>query len=419
MITVAYCALWVFVFSIPWDNVLVIPGIGVITKLTGLLATGGTMLAVVFSGRFRRLHATHIAALLFVIWTGIGVMFMHTQGVPKKFYTFLQLVLVLWMIWELARSERRQLGLFTAYVLGAYVAALDTLLVFRRQAAIARRFAATDFDANDLAMLLALALPMAWYLGMVHRRPLMRWICRAYLPVGLIAIGLTASRGGMVAAMIGLLIVPLSMTKLTPGRLVTAIAMLGISGALATVYIPQKVVQRLATTGDQVQELKFGGRFKLWVGGVNAFVQNPILGSGAASYKQVITPWLGSLAQVAHNSYLSVLVEEGSVGFLLYAIMVLAVFLAILNLPPPERRFALVLFATLLTAMLPLTWEDNKSVWFILGTLLGLAQTRVDEAGRAASLPDPIRVAPVIRQPQAARVLAASARRNIDRDAPA
>jgi O-antigen ligase len=418
MITIAYAALWFFVFSVPWENVLVIPGFGIISKLMGMVALALALLAAVTSGRLRRWHAAHVAGLLFVIWTGVGVIALHTQGIPKKFYTFIELFLVLWMIWELARSERRLLWLLTAYVFGAYVAALDTVLVFRRSAAVLRRFAASDFDANDLAMTLALALPMAWYLGMTHPRPLLRWICRGYVPIGLVAIGLTASRGGMVASMIGLLIVPLSMTKLTPGRLVMTIALLGISGALAVAYIPQKVVQRLSTTGEQVQELKFGGRFKLWVGGMNAFVQQPIMGYGAATYKQAITPWLGSLAQVAHNSYLSVLVEEGVVGFALYGMMFVSVLLALLNLPPPERRFALILFVTLATAMLPLTWEDRKPVWCILGILLGLSQAWGGESRPAVPVPAAGRIAPAIHRPLAARAAGPSGRRLVDRDSP-
>jgi hypothetical protein len=52
--------------------------------------------------------------------------------------------------------------------------------------------------------------------------------------------------------------------------------------------------------------------------------------------------------------------------------MLLAVFRSILDLPKLERRFALVLFATLGTALLPLTWEDQKAAWFVLAILVGL-----------------------------------------------
>jgi O-antigen ligase len=82
---------------------------------------------------------------------------------------------------------------------------------------------------------------------------------------------------------------------------------------------------------------------------------------------------MGPLTQVAHNSFVSVLVEEGIVGLLLYLTMQGYVFFSILRLPRLERRFALVLFGTLIVAMLPLTWEDEKAAWLVMAMLMGLS----------------------------------------------
>lgn len=419
MISLAYIALWIFVFSLPWDTVLVIPGIGVLSKLTGALALGLALLAVSITGRVRRWHLFHIAAFLFVIWTGGVILFVYNPHlIPKKFWTFVQLFLVLWMIWELAPSRKRLVGLLVAYVLGAYVAAFETIMVYRREAGAVNRFAAGETDENDLAMTLALALPMAWYLGMTSSQPLLRWVCRGYLPVGVFAIGLTGSRGGMLATIVALLIVPLTMTKLTPGKMVTSIAILIISGAVAVAYVPQTIVERLATTRSEFEDGSLGGRFKLWVAGVRAFTRKPVVGYGAASFKQAVAPFLVTPPQVAHNSYLSVLVEEGIVGFLLYLLMLIAVFLALLDLPLLERRFALVLLATVAVAMLPLTWEDRKAVWFILAALLGLAQAHITRSGRTVRQAVARRAPAFARPPVGARGVetAAAPRRPLDPD---
>lgn len=374
MISLAYAALWIFVFSVPWERIIVLPGLSIVSRTAGALALGSALLAVVVSGSVRRWHGLHVAALLFVIWAGFSLMVLHITGMPQKYWTYVQLLAMMWMIWELAPSEKRLVGLLTAYLSGAYVAAIGTLVVYRTQAGAMRRFSAGGADPNDLAMSLALGLPTAWYLAMTTRRPLLRWASRAYLPVALIVIGLTGSRGGLVATMVALLIVPLTMTKLSPGRLAAAIVILGLSGALAVAYVPETLWQRFASTGTEVEDLHFGGRFKLWVAGVHAFTQRPLMGYGTSGFIKAITPELGRLSQVAHNSFLSVLVENGTVGLLLYLVMFAAVFLAILNLPPFQRRFALVLFATLLVAMLPLTWEDHKIVWFTLAALVGMSR---------------------------------------------
>jgi O-antigen ligase len=404
MSSLAYAALWIFVFTVPWENVFVIlPGVSVIVRATGMLALASALVAAVITARVRRWHLLHVAALLFVCWAGFCLLTKNIQSVPKKYWTFVQLFAMIWMIWELAPSRRRQLGLLTAYVLGAYISAVATILVFRRHGEGMRRFAAGAFDANDLAMTLALALPMAWYLGMTYRQPLLRWLCRAYVPVALVAIGLTGSRGGMLVTVVALLVVPLTMTKMTPGRLAAAIGILGLSGILAVTYIPDTIVKRLATTGTEVEDARLGGRFKLWVAGMQAFVQKPVMGYGTSGFKAAVAPKLGLMTQVAHNSYISVLVEEGAVGLLLYLTMFIALLRSMLRLPRLERRFALILLASLGIAMLPLTWEDHKVVWFIMAALLGLSQSEGAGTRGAVRSPSPPRTAPMGRVPMGAR----------------
>jgi hypothetical protein len=51
MSTVAYVAVWIFVFSLPWEGTVVIPGFGVIPKLVGIIAAGLAVMAVVVHGR--------------------------------------------------------------------------------------------------------------------------------------------------------------------------------------------------------------------------------------------------------------------------------------------------------------------------------------------------------------------------------
>jgi hypothetical protein len=399
MHSIAYAALWIYVFSVPWGSVISIgSGVNLIGRVTGMVALGLALLAATVSGRIRRLHGFHVAAFLFVMWAGVTQLLFFQGGdrLSSKFWTYVQLLLVLWIMWELAASVRSQRGLLMAYVLGAYVVAAQTILLSRSEAGLMRRFAAGGADPNGVAMTLALALPMAWHLGLTLRHPILRWGCRAYLPIGVVALGLTGSRGGMLATVVALLIVPLSMTKLTPARLATAITLLGLSGALAVAYVPDKIVQRLATTGTEVQDLKLGGRFSIWVAGVHAFTQKPIMGYGTGGFKTAVRPW--GIEQVAHNSFLSVLVEQGIVGLLLYLSMLLAVFLAVIRLPRLERRFGLVLLCTLVVAIVPLTWEDNKAVWFVMAALLGLARAQTGVTSGPVQQPLAGRPAPLARR---------------------
>jgi len=401
MTTVAYAALWIFVFAVPWDRLIALPGLNIVTRVTGGLALGLTLLAILVSGRVRRWRVFHVAALLFLAWAGFGVWVLQVGGIPKKFYTFVQLFVAVLMIWELASTTKRQRGLLAAYVLGACVPALATILLFLRGEGL-RRFSPEGADGNSLGMTLALAVPIAWYLGLTCQRPLLRWACRAYLPLGMFAATLTGSRGALIALMVSLLVIPLTVS-LSPGRLAATIGLLGLSGALVIAYIPDKVIERLGTTGSSVESLSLGGRFMLWKAGVHAFAQRPMMGYGVGSFKAAITPELGSLALVAHNSFVSVLVEEGLVGLWLYLTMLFSVFSSILRLPRLERRFGLVLLATLVTAMLPLTWEDQKATWFIMAALIGMSALYVSGPRAAVRRPLLRRTVPAGRLPVAAR----------------
>jgi O-antigen ligase len=371
MNSLAYAALWLFVFSVPWERMVVLPGVSIVSRATGALALGVTLLSVVIYGRFRRWHGFQVAALLFVVWAGCIAMLTQYREFPPKYFTFVQLFLVLCMIWELAQTRSRVVGLFTAYVMGAYVAALDTILLYRTRGEMMRRFAAGGADPNDLAMILALGIPMAWYLAMSYRKPIVQWLCRGYLLVALVGLGLTGSRGGMVAAVVGLLIVPLTLTKLSPGKRVLGMVLISLGLAAAAVYTPATLVERLASTGTDVSDAHLGGRFQIWMAGIHAFTLQPLLGYGTSMFKTAVRPF--GVDQVAHNAFLSVLVEQGLIGLLIFLSIFLAVLLSLMRLPSFDRRFGLVLFATLFVAMLPLTWEDDKSTWVILASLMALA----------------------------------------------
>jgi O-antigen ligase len=414
MNSIAYAALWLFVFVLPWEGVVRVNNTAILSQASGIIAMGWTVFAVLSSGRLRRWHGLHVAALLFVVTAGFQLLIFHSgDRPPAKFYTYVQLLLMLWMIWELAPSRGRVLNLLLAYVLGAYMAAFQTLLVYYSSGGELRRFAAGGVDPNDLSMTMSLGVPMAWYLSNTYRKPLLRWICRGYLPAGVLAIGMTGSRGGLLASIVALAIVPLSMTRLSPGRLGITIAMLFLSGGLAVAYVPEKIVERLATTSTEVEDLRLGGRFKLWKAGIRALPEHPFLGFGTAGFIRAVSPQLGSASQVAHNSFISVLVEQGLIGLILYLLMFAAAYRAVRRLPLLERRFGLVLMATLVVAMLPLTWEHRKPLWFVLAAVVGLSQAlRVAPAGSLAARirPGP----PVVRSPGSLRPVGPLAARRRD-----
>src|SRR6266550_3258243 len=129
----AFWSLWCFVFVLPWDKLIVIPVLGSIPRLVGLVASAVGVVHVLAQRRVR----------------------------PLSWY----LVLV-WLIWEIAWSPERQRALLQAYVLGVSVSAGVTIHTYLLgvPAIEGTRFTAFSFNVNELGMTLALGLPMAWYL---------------------------------------------------------------------------------------------------------------------------------------------------------------------------------------------------------------------------------------------------------------
>jgi O-antigen ligase len=138
-----------------------------------------------------------------------------------------------------------------------------------------------------------------------------------------------------------------------------------------------------------VEDLSLGGRFEIWKAGMHAFAYRPLAGYGSGAFKRAASPWLGGQQRVAHNSFISILVEQGIIGFLLYSLIFVMVFAGIMKLSGQERRFALILFVTAVISMLPLSWEDSKPVWFILSVLVGLTMVQDTRVGGAMPQPRP------------------------------
>ena len=100
-------------------------------------------------------------------------------------------------------------------------------------------------------------------------------------------------------------------------------------------------------------------RYDLWKIGLKAWVQTPVLGTGAGSYPDLLGR-AGEFRMVAHNTFVSVLVETGLVGFVLYFAFWLVVLRRVLLLPKEERFFWLGALACYMPSVLSSSAEYCK-----------------------------------------------------------
>jgi len=368
----AFGLLWCFVFVIPWEEVVRLPLLGSMPRLVGVVAFGVGALHIVARRTVRPLAWFHIFAVLFVLWAGASAFWSIDAGATRvRSMTYLQLVLMVWLIWEVAWSTQRRRALLQAYVLGACGAAVATIYNYLSGVSLdaaAERFTALNANPNELGLTLVLGLPMAWYLSLSQPGRRVAWSWQLYLPLGVTGLLLTASRGAFLAALAALVIIPWTLGPLHL-RTKTALYALAIGSLiLATAFVPGPALERIGSTRAEIADGQFGGRGAIWKSGLQLVQEHPLAGVGAGAFKAAVEPMLHHRWS-SHETFLSILVEEGIIGLLLFLAMVGAV----MNLPPDlptlERRLSIVLLAVLAVGSLSAAWDYQKQLWFVLGML--------------------------------------------------
>jgi O-antigen ligase len=80
---------------------------------------------------------------------------------------------------------------------------------------------------------------------------------------------------------------------------------------------------------------------------------------------------------VAHNTFLSVLVEQGVIGLALFLGSLVVLMLPAFRLPALEKMFWLSFFATWVVGASTLSYEDRKLPWLLFGILTAQVASRI------------------------------------------
>jgi len=381
--------LWLTVFAIPWENVLTLQGFGTLSRLIGLAAGCAGLLSVAIDGKVRRPGPLLCAATAFAAWNALSLFWtVDPELSVLRIFTYAQLVLLVWLIGEFAPGMAAVRALMLAYVLGATVSAGNTVANYRSGAETTYlRYAAFNFDSNDLGLILALGVPLAWYLLLAEERRFIRWAAAPYMPLALIGVPLTASRGAFLAALVSMSLVIWTFWYLRPRArwLVLLAAAASVGGALA--LVPDSSWRRLATITSEVGSGTMNQRTEIWQAGADAFPASPLLGVGAGAFRVAVEPRLG-VPRAAHNAFLGVLIEAGLVGFGVFSVMLLAALALAWHMPVLERRLWLVLGAAWAVGVMSLSWEHRKPTWVMFG-LLAAHAAAVGHAGRRPGMSAP------------------------------
>lgn len=376
---IAFGSLWLLVFAMPWEDAITIPGFGTSVRLIGMVTLGLGALAIVERGRVRKPALGHIVMALFVALAVLSFLWsLYPEGTLIEAFSYVQLFTMVWLIWELAPGVQEQMHLMLAYVLGTFVSGIDTIYLFlSHQESVYQRYAGAKLDANDLGLIMALSIPMSYYL-LIQNRGRMVWVYRIQLILAGTTILLTASRGATLATVVALTIVPLTQARLG-GRqrvalLLTVILLIG--GILF--FVPETSWERLATVPTEFEHGTFTGRTIIWKAGWEIFRAHPFVGIGANAFRVMVSRELAEPihmgeadpAPPAHNTFLSVLVEQGVLGFVVFCGILGALAISLRGMPPFPQRLWIVSLAVWVVGVSSLTWEMRKPTWFFFGLLM-------------------------------------------------
>lgn len=187
------------------------------------------------------------------------------------------------------------------------------------------RYAITaSLDPNDCAGLLAIGAPMALAEARRPGRASWRAMCWGMFAVICLATIRTASRGGLIALIVGIAFVLISSRGV---RMIITFAVVGAMLLIGREFVPEGLLpKRLATIGNLSEDYNFniyGGRVQIWKRGVKYFTEDPVLGIGIGGFQvregqQMAEDGVPGHWSAPHSAYVQAFAELGLIGGLLF-----------------------------------------------------------------------------------------------------
>ncbi len=262
-----------FLLTIPIEDSLAISSELSINRLIGMVAIGAWAIWVIARQRIRRVHPFLLIVLLFIVWNLFSIFWTIDRDLTIiRIKTYIQLGIMCYMVWDLVDSKRRLRIAIQTYVLGAYISVIGTIVNFIKgeEAYLysGGRYVATGFNANDLAVILALGLPLAWYLVITTvGNSARKWVAvinLLYIPTAFFAIFLTGSRGGFITAMLSLCYILPTVGRMGNKVKIPFSILIVLLMAAAVIIIPDSTMQRIMSTFKSGETDYLGGRLQIF-----------------------------------------------------------------------------------------------------------------------------------------------------------
>ena len=394
-----------FAAFIPIEQVLLIDGIGTISRLAAILFAvtyGLPRLGNIVLGAMPRAGWAYLAwATLSLGWA------IKPEAAWAELPTLLQLFLVAVLVADFVgrRPEIVRPVLWVYSVSAAATALIGIESYLTRGLADARAVAIAGQDPAQFAgvLLPALFFGLSEILG--GRRRIPGGVVALLTSIGVIVSG---TRGAWFA--VGVVVLLFILPRLTVRRRIAAMVIVLV--LLGSAYQIPGVADLIAERSANALSTGGAGRTDIWSVAATIYQSAPVLGVGFANFPIAYTPDAVAAAGITsgyrlagygpHNVVVGTLVELGPLGLVLLASFLLP--LVLRRGWGPDAAVVQAALASLLGLALFLDILANrKQVWLVIGIAAGLAYVARARRQQAARQPEPATGPPVAPPPPARR----------------
>ena len=378
---ILFLLLALYTFAVPWEYSLDLgEPIGNIARLLGLLLLASVLLMLLLKRSVRRFGALQglvLAFFLYFVFTLFWTIDLDTS--LDKARAYFQVMMVVWLGWEIVDSGRQLRWLVRAFCAGCAVLAIlsaSTYFSVEAMAAEQIRYYAVGQDPNDIARFLDLGLPLAALLFLTEKPAAGRWLALAYLPLGLMAVVLTASRGGFSAALLAVAGVFAMLMVWKPRAAILGVLGLGSLAVVGWLMVPSESLARLATIPEQVSGGDLNDRMNIWTAGLHALHDAPWFGSGAGTYSAAagLSP-----GDTAHNTVMAIVVTGGLTGLAIFCAIVQTTMRSIWQTGGVLRLSFAIAFAVWLITSMVGSVEENRNTWLLFAMMAIAGRLAVEQ----------------------------------------
>lgn len=217
-------------------------------------------------------------------------------------------------------------------------------------------------DNNDFALAMVMALPMLLLIGLTEANKALRRGILFMVPLTLITVIMTQSRGGFLAAAAAFSVLVWRSKNRVAGIAIGLCVLLG-----AYLVMPASYVERMNSIQNYEQDGSAMGRLAAWQTAINMAQDNPVLGVGLTlfirNYRQYKSGERAEGVRVAHNSYLQIWAECGTPALSAYLLLLLLTLVALWRIRRKANRRYFTTWITNYATMFEATW-----VAFIVGS---------------------------------------------------